>query len=241
MPTKVIYVNGMGGSSDDWRPVQARQPGLALSPDWAADNPQECASLLADAILKHGYGSLALCGYSMGGRISLLTAAELVARRKKPDSLILVSSGFGFSSTEERAARADQDETWASLLEKNPDEFWQKWYDQEIFASFHALPEATRDAWLESKKSMDIKAITAQLRRLGPGQHDDLLPTLRRLGAGGVRILYIVGELDKKYVELSAKVRDCPGITVDVIRGAGHILPLEAPEPLALRIAKFIK
>ena len=241
MPTKVVYIHGMGGSTDDWRPVQARQPGLSLSPDWAAETPEECAALLADAVLKHVSGSFALCGYSMGGRIALLAAAELVARRKKPDGVILVSTGLGFATQEERDERIKTDEDWATLLEKDAKEFWEKWYAQDLFASFHKLPEETREAWLEGKKAMDIKPLTKQLRRLGPGNHDDLMPLVRRLGAKELRVLYLVGELDKKYLELAGKLKDCPGITVSTIPLAGHILPLEAPDALAMRISKFVK
>lgn len=230
----------MGGSAEDWRPVQSRQPGLSLELDIEATSPAECAQSLADEIAKQMSGSFAICGYSMGGRISTLAAQALLAQKKKPEALILVSAGLGEPEAT-REARNQRDGEWAQLAASNPDEFWKKWYDQELFASFHSQPEAAREAWMEQRKSMEIAALTAQLRFLGPGQHGDLTPVLKELCGKGVRVLYIAGELDKKYSELSRKVKEIPGVLVDTIAGAGHILPLEAPEALALRIARFIR
>jgi pimeloyl-ACP methyl ester carboxylesterase len=88
---------------------------------------------------------------------------------------------------------------------------------------------------------MDIGALSSQLRNLGPGSHGDLFPILKSLPARGVRVLYIAGDLDKKYVKLSEKVGKVAGISVEIIPGAGHILPLEAPAELAGRIQRFVE
>lgn len=234
-------MHGMGGSPEDWLPVQKNVPGLSLPLDAKAGSPAKCAARLADEILAQVSGAFCLCGYSMGGRMAILAAEELLKRGKKPESLVLVSTGFGSSSEAERTARNRADEGWAALAEENSEAFWKKWYEQELFASFHALPEAQREAWLESRKAMDIEDLSAQLRFLGPGHHEDLLPKLRDLSLRGVRALYIAGNLDKKYAELAQKVAEIPGLIVELLPGAGHILPLEAPEALSLRIRKFVQ
>jgi 2-succinyl-6-hydroxy-2,4-cyclohexadiene-1-carboxylate synthase len=241
MPTKVVYVHGLGGSPEDWRSVQSRQPGLALSLDKSAKTPAESALGLADDVAKLVGGSFALCGYSMGGRIAILAAQALLERKRKPDGVILISTGFGFASEEERQKRNQSDEEWATLAAGDSGEFWKKWYEQEIFASFQTLPESTREAWIEQRKSLDIEALTGQLRNLGPGRHQDLFPIVRNLRAKGVPVLYLAGELDKKYSELSNKAGEIQGVLVDRVPGAGHMLPLEAPEALAMRIARFIR
>jgi 2-succinyl-6-hydroxy-2,4-cyclohexadiene-1-carboxylate synthase len=230
----------MGGSPEDWRPVQTRQPGLSLAVTPGA-SPAESAAALADEVASMVGGSFALCGYSMGGRIAILAAKELLARKKKPDALILVSAGFGFPTDEEREERNRHDLDWAALAESDAEGFWKKWYEQELFASFQALTEANRAAWLEHRKAMDIADLTSQLRFLGPGRHEHLLPTVKDLAGKGVRVLYIAGELDKKYSELSRSAGEIPGVLVDTVPHAGHVLPLEAPEALALRITRFIR
>ena len=121
------------------------------------------------------------------------------------------------------------------------EEFWQKWYEQELFASFRELPEQKRKSWLEQRRSLEPAAIASQLRNLGPARHEDLFPVLNSLGAQGVRILFLAGELDPKYSALAQKIASIPGAEVEIFPGVGHIVPLEAPEALALRIKKFIR
>jgi 2-succinyl-6-hydroxy-2,4-cyclohexadiene-1-carboxylate synthase len=231
----------MGGSPEDWRHVQARQPGISLPIDTKAASPEEAALKFMKDAEDHASGSFALCGYSMGGRLALLAAAGFLDKRRKPDSLILVSSGLGLENESERSARNAQDEEWALLAEKNRDDFWKAWYQQDLFKSYHSVAEAKRAAWEESRKSMDISALTSQLRKLGPGRHENLVPLLKNLTSKGMRVLYLAGELDKKYVETSKQVQGIPGVTVETIPGAGHVLPLEAPEALAMRLIKFLK
>lgn len=241
MPTRVVYLHGMGGTPEDWRAVQARQPGLALTLEVSAGAPEECALALAGEVSKQMSGSFALSGYSMGGRMAILAARALLERKRKPDALILVATGLGGGSEEERASRNHTDEAWAALAGTKPEEFWQKWYEQDLFASFRALPEATRKTWLEQRAAIDPGELASQLSNLGPARHGDLFPVLKDLAAKGVRVLYLAGELDPKYAELAQKVGTIPGVKAEVLQGAGHVLPLEAPDALAQRIAKFIK
>jgi 2-succinyl-6-hydroxy-2,4-cyclohexadiene-1-carboxylate synthase len=231
----------MGGAPDDWRDVQKALPGVALPLETGGASPESCAEGLAETVLDQVSGSYALCGYSMGGRLGVLTAQKLMEGKRKPEALILVSAGLGMATEAEAAQRRAQDETWAALAENNADEFWEKWYDQELFASFRSLPEANRNAWMEPRKSMDIKSLSSQLRALGPGCHGNLLPVLKDLVSRGLRVLYIAGELDKKYLDLAQSLRAIPKLTVETIAGAGHVLPAEAPGALAMRIARFLK
>ncbi len=231
----------MAGAPEDWRPVQAHQAGLALALDSTAATPKHCAARLADSIVDGITGPFALCGYSMGGRIALLAVKELMAKGRRPEALILASSGFGYKSPSGRNERLKVDESWAQLAENEPELFWKRWYEQEVFASFRLLPEGVRKAWLRSRIAMDSKILTRQLRNLGPGRHEDLFSILCELATKGLRMLYICGELDKKYLEVSQRVCEIGGITVDVIAGAGHVLPLEAPEELAASIGRFLQ
>ena len=231
----------MGGSTEDWRSVQTRLPGLSLPLDAAAASPPDCAEKLAGEVVVQVSGSFTLCGYSMGGRIGLLAAQMLLERKKKPEALILVSSGLGLATESERLERTRIDEEWAALAASDTEEFWKKWYEQGIFATFHALPENARKGWMEQRKSIEPASLASQLRNLGPGRHSELESVLKDILSKGVRVLYVVGDRDSKYVEFAERVRGFPGLQVDQIPGAGHILPLEAPEALAMRIAKFIR
>jgi pimeloyl-ACP methyl ester carboxylesterase len=238
MTAEVFYIHGMAGTPLDWRAVQAKLPGIALPLESGASDPADCALRLANAVRKHTAGLFVLCGYSMGGRMALLAARELLARGRGPEALVLVSAGLGFGTEEERKERRRRDEAWAELAERSPEEFWKRWYEQDLFSSLQGLEPKKREEWLKNKTPPEI--LTAQLRNLGPGRHEDLFPLLGELHANGIRILYIHGELDKKYTELSRKVRGLKGLAVASIPGAGHILPLEAPDAMAERIARFL-
>jgi 2-succinyl-6-hydroxy-2,4-cyclohexadiene-1-carboxylate synthase len=234
MGADLFYVHGMGGSPEDWNEVVREVPGQALQLDTNAPNPAVCASLLADQIAElSGAHPFTVCGYSMGGRIALLAANALIQRGLPLQNLILVSTGFGESDLAIRKKRVSMDEEWALLAERDPLKFWEKWYQQPIFASFHSLPPATQEAWLSSRKSIDISSLLSQLRCLSPGHHEHLLEMLESLAGKGISVLYIVGELDKKYVELSQMVQKIGGVRVKVLPNAGHILPLEVPAKLA--------
>lgn len=233
----------MGGSPADWLWVGEQLPELAhaIRLDGNAPSPAACAAAMVREFRTRAKPPWALVGYSMGGRISLL-ALEMLAHFKVPlpSHLVLVSAGLGLASEEERAARRAKDAEWAELAATDPDEFWLRWYAQDLFASFRGLPPGHREEWEKARNSMDIGALSNQLRNLGPGSHGDLFPLLEALPGRGVRVLYIVGDLDKKYVELSRKVGKVDGITVEILPGAGHILPLEAPAALAAAILRFV-
>lgn len=201
----------------------------------------DCVGKLADQAMQNAGEEFALVGYSMGGRIAILAALELLRRGHPPSTLVLLSAGLGYSHESERAKRRKLDEEWATLAEKDPEEFWLHWYQQDLFSSYFALPAAKRAKWEKSRIPMELGALSWQLRKLGPGNHEDLAPILGQLLEKGLRVLYIVGELDKKYLELAKKVQAMEGATVAVLAGAGHILPFEAPEAVAHEIQEYFR
>ncbi len=235
----LLFVHGMGGSPADWLWVQEKVAGDALSMNVRAESPELCAHSLTQQLPTDRPYSLV--GYSMGGRISLL-ALDQISRAGAilPRNLILVSTGFGLETPAAREERRQKDEKWGELARQDPDEFWIQWYSQEIFSTFRQLPPGHKQAWEKSRNALDIGALSNQMARLGPGCHHYLLPILEKLVSRGVRVLYIVGELDKKYLELSGRIRKIQGVSVATVPAAGHILPLEAPGPLAELIARHL-
>jgi pimeloyl-ACP methyl ester carboxylesterase len=55
-----------------------------------------------------------------------------------------------------------------------------------------------------------------------------------------VPVLYVAGELDAKYAGL-AETYASLGAKTELVPGAGHVLPLEAPEAVAMRVARFLR
>ena len=237
----MFFIHGMGGSPADWSAVIPYCPGTPLRVGAGAGSPETAARELAKEILVRAEDSFALCGYSMGARLAILTAEELLTAGGRLDSLVLISSGLGCSSESERASREQKDAAWERLAETSLDDFWRLWYQQALFKSLERLTSHRRLEWDSSRKHLNFSTLSTHLRALSPARHPYLLPRLENLARKGLRMLYIAGELDEKYMELAQTVGKIPGISVKVIANAGHILPLEAPEALAKEILSFIQ
>jgi 2-succinyl-6-hydroxy-2,4-cyclohexadiene-1-carboxylate synthase len=232
----ILYLlHGLGGSPADWRDLkfQAEHRLWTLSPE---KNFSDCARELAIAS-EQEKAPVVLAGYSLGGRIAL-AASELMGSNLR--GLILISAGFGHPSEKEQEIRRLADAEWATLAEQNPPAFWQKWYQQDLFASFQELPEGAKEGWIQRRKSVPPPSIAHHFRSLGQGNHPFLLPTAKNLLQRGVPILYLAGEKDKKYAAL-AKEMAMIGATSKIAPNAGHILPLEAADFLVKEGNEFLK
>lgn len=229
---KKYFLHGMGGSPKDWNQVLAHCEGEAL----ALTQTQNLESTIEEIIHKVSTPDSTICGYSMGGRLAILATEKLLQLGRPPKKLILVSTGLGFSDEVQRAARDLADKNWAQQLRANAAEFWRAWYAQELFSSFHSLPQGQRETWMKDRFSININGLAAQLEALGPSKHKYLRPLLTEFLQRGISVLYIAGELDKKYLSEAKSLNE---ITVKVIPKAGHILPLEAPNALAELIKNF--
>jgi 2-succinyl-6-hydroxy-2,4-cyclohexadiene-1-carboxylate synthase len=230
---KFVFLHGMGGSGADWEEVRELLPGQALALP-ASGEIETVVAALASQIVDPT--ETVLCGYYMGGRLAILVADELLRRGKSLRGLALLGAGLGFTDDTSRQERRELDERWARMAELDPEKFWREWYAQPLFSSFRELPESRQSRWLHSRISMDIRALCTQLRKMGPACHPHLEPALQQLKEASISVLYLAGELDKKYLNLGEKLARERGVALAVIPGAGHILPLEAPGEVAERL-----
>lgn len=233
MKNPIVYLHGLGGSTEDWAEIKKILPGE--SPALHAASLEECVANLAARLPPTPH----LCGYSMGGRIAILLATELEKRGRPPRSVALLASGIGFPNEKERNERREADQKWAALARENAESFWEKWYSQPLFSSFQALAEGTKAEWLKRRKSMNIEHLVRSLESFGPGCHEDLRPLVGKLLQNGISVLYIAGDMDKKYLNLGKSLQAEEGLELRIIGGAGHLLPLEAPAETARHLAGF--
>jgi 2-succinyl-6-hydroxy-2,4-cyclohexadiene-1-carboxylate synthase len=225
---KVFYLHGMGGSPADWKRVAQLVPGEGLH--FPVDlSFSETAAELSEPLEKLQEPFL-LCGYSLGGRIALQMTERL--RNPQLKGLLLLGTGLGFSDESSRRERQLQDQRWSALARADLARFWDEWYQQDLFSTFSGLPEELRKAWLEERFSMEINPLCHQLEALSPARHDDLWPRLLGLPRARISVLYLAGERDKRYANLAKQLKE-RGIPAEIVPGAGHILPLEAPEAVA--------
>ncbi len=238
---EILFIHGFGGCPADWDDVVASL-GTKFSYRFIdLKNVQFDAGMDWNLFVSRlqselkGSENSVLCGYSLGGRIALHLAA-----RKPPRGLVLLSAGFGEENFEDRASRRQQDRNWAACLRADPESFWLRWYDQELFASVRAVEATRRERWLSSRFLWNNELLANHLERLSPAEQDWMLPILS--SENSPPALYLAGEKDKKYVALGQRVKnECSSVQVEVVPGSGHALPLEAPEACARAIKKFLE
>lgn len=198
----------------------------------AAVRPILLPALAADAMAQTT-GQLALGGYSMGGRAALLAA---LASPGRVTHLALISTTAGLEDDAERAERAAGDEALAARMEEqSSDELAAAWGDQPLFAD--QTPEARAAAHADRLRN-DPANLAASLRGAGTGR---MGPLWASLGSLTMPTLVMVGERDAKFraigERLAAALPDCEYV---VVPGAGHQLPIDAPEAVAVALERLL-
>jgi 2-succinyl-6-hydroxy-2,4-cyclohexadiene-1-carboxylate synthase len=239
MPATVVLLHGFAGTGRAWEAVIARldrERYTALAPDLrghgtaSAARPVSFDAITAD-VLSAAPRRFTLCGYSMGGRIALHVA---LAARQRIDRLVLVATTAGIEHDAERAARRASDERLARFAEQATREaFVERWQAQPVFAG--TPPQAAR-IWREDLLRNDPHALAAVLRGLGTGT---MPPLWRRLHELTMPTAVLAGARDAKFVALAERLAaTLPEARLEIIPGAGHGLPREAPEAIADAIAR---
>jgi 2-succinyl-6-hydroxy-2,4-cyclohexadiene-1-carboxylate synthase len=222
---RAIFVHGFTQSGDSWQPVIDTLPR-----DWdlvTIEVPEGLDFLSTASGIGARGGAGTYVGYSMGGRLCLALALE------RPDlvqELVLVSASPGIADDRERTARRVADERLALDLERDGvDAFLDRWLDQPLFAS---LP---RDAARldERRRTNTVDRITHQLRALGQGVQPSFWDRLPQLS---MPVTLVTGAYDRKYTDLATQMAAAIGehVRTVVVPGAGHALPLEQPDALAV-------
>lgn len=233
----LVLIPGVGQQAWHWRPVVSRLASsfrcIAVSnrgfggsfmapPPWTT---RELARDVLDTLDALGVPRAVVVGHSLGGLVAqelALAAPERVAR------LVLVSTSPGGA-----AAIPVEPEALAVMLQRDGDA-------ETLFR--RGLAVSTAPGWAERhpaavREMLDFRlanpvnsaAYAAQV--LAGAGHDASL----RLGALRCATLVVTGDRDRVVPPANADVlaRLIPGARVQVIAGAGHLVPWEAPDDLA--------
>ena len=236
--SRVVLVHGFLGSPEDWSDVRA-QLNPAINCECVSLRDLGCASIagaadtLAIQLAKNPCD--VLVGYSMGGRIALELASkqpELAPR------LVLFSTSTGLHDADERNARAQQDDARAvDLREHGMLEFTRRWYELPMFAQFRAHASFARTR--ARRVIGDAEFWAGCVAGCSPGRTECRGNDLARLAS---RTIMAVGDRDDYYVAFALRAASlAPTLTVEMIAGAGHVLPLEAPSACADIIERALK
>lgn len=208
----------------------------ALAPDIrghgaaATRRPIDFVSCVQDAVgLMRG--PFALAGYSQGGRLALHVA---LAHPKLVTRLVLVSATAGIDDDTERARRREADAGLAAWMEAEGrlmSEVADRWGAQPLFAS---QPQAVAAAARADRLDNEPLHLAAALRGIGTGA---MAPLWDRLAELEMPAVVLAGEHDAKYVALGGRLAAAlPAGRLEIVSGAGHALPLEAPAAVAAAI-----
>ena len=236
--SRVVLVHGFLGSPEDWSDVRA-QLNPAINCECVSLRDLGCASIagaadtLAIQLAKNPCD--VLVGYSMGGRIALELASkqpELAPR------LVLFSTSTGLHDADDRRARAEQDDARAvDLREHGMREFTRSWYELPMFAQFRAHASFARTR--ARRVIGDAEFWAGCVAGCSPGRTECRENDLARLAS---RTSMAVGDRDDYYVAFALRAASlAPTLTVEMIAGAGHVLPLEAPSACADIIERALK
>lgn len=217
------------GSSfgDRWRLLRPDAPGHGGSWRHASADLERGAELLAGTT-----GPCVLVGYSMGGRLALVTALQ------RPDvvrALVLIGATAGIEDDDDRAARRQRDAALADRLDTiGVEAFVEEWLAAPLFAG---LPDWAR--FDEQRRDNRADALAESLRHAGTGS---MRPRWDELGRLRIPVLCVTGALDTVYGELAVRMVDMIGSSArhEVVADAGHAAHLEQPEATIELVGDFL-
>ncbi|MGI4743260.1 MAG: alpha/beta fold hydrolase [Janthinobacterium lividum] len=232
MPTYLAlhYWAGSGREFDQLRPLLPTGTQL-LAPDLPGFGQQAApasfdysvgsyADWVAAFITEQQLVDYVLIGHSMGGKIALALAARqpaglrgLVLLSPSPPTPEPIGAADRAASLAAYGKREEAEQTFAKITNR----LVSKAIHQEIVADNLRTSKAAWDAWLNSGSKEDISA---------------LMPAIQ------VPCRLLMGEDDRAIPLAAQRAQTLPllpvGTPLTVVPGAGHLLPLEAPEECVL-------
>lgn len=162
-----------------------------------------------------------LMGYSMGGRLALYLALHFPEYFYK---VVLESASPGLKTDDERRKRIQHDLKLAKKLETEDfPSFLSHWYDQPLLRSIKEHPNFER--MLERRCQGDPWELSKSLRGLSTGAQ---LSLWDKLPQTSLPFLFLVGELDKKFVTINHEMASlCQPAHLEIASSCGHNVHFE--------------
>jgi pimeloyl-ACP methyl ester carboxylesterase len=198
--------------------------------------PYSHARDLVAALEEHGFGSTALVGVSLGGRVALEVA---VARPDLVRALIVVAPGLpGHEWSEELRAE------------------WAKEEAAFEAGDLDAAVEASLRTWVDGPRRSTDDVDAAVRSRVGVMQRqayefqrewideEPLVPNLaERLGEIAVPVLVVVGDHDQPDMHAIAQrlAREIPGARLATIADTAHVPSIERPQEFDELVLPFLE
>ncbi len=241
----LVFLHGLLGDQNDWQgvlPQLSKQfrclvidlPFHGKSQNIHVDGFEESTQYLINT-LNHYLSEndrFCLVGYSLGGRLAMHLADETQKTKIQAHwaGLIVESGHIGLAESE-RAARYQNDETWAIRFESEPIKtVLQSWYQQPVFST---LTASQRDQLVERRSQNQGADIAQMLRATSLAKQDNKLQTLQ---AAEFPVHFICGKKDRTFV----KMIEATNLNYHLVEGSGHNIHLEQADLFVAQIIKII-
>ena len=202
--------------------------GISGDEDLQMENVANAVIQLLDRFLQHfDNGKCILIGYSMGGRLGLYLTLHY---SKYFSHIILESASPGLKTASQREERIKRDGQIARKLNriKNQAEFkvfLNNWYQQPVFGDIknHPLFSEVIDIRVNNNPAFLAKS----LEIMGTGSQPSLWS---KLTENKVPILLMVGEQDRKFVEINQQMHESlKKSKLKVIKDTAHNIHFQNP------------
>jgi 2-succinyl-6-hydroxy-2,4-cyclohexadiene-1-carboxylate synthase len=247
----LICLHGFLGEGSDWE--KFAESFLAHSPEWQlalidlpgrseddsgwiCPSADEFSQSLRDLVATEGWGTAAVAGYSLGGRLGLHAALSF------PEVFpvfIGISTTAGIEDEAKRARRVEADSALASRLRSGGDfaGFLREWWHQPVFASPARLVDDVEN-FLTSRQRRDPIRMAACLETWSSGRMPAQWSALPKYA--GLALL-LSGEVDTKYIATAERMQAVfQNAEHLVVPEAGHQLLMEKPQEVARAMAAFL-
>jgi 2-succinyl-6-hydroxy-2,4-cyclohexadiene-1-carboxylate synthase len=247
MPSPIVFLHGFLGSPESFDAVKLLIPDAHLAYNPAIyghagrqsclpnhDYDAETDRLLGLIRGRFQSSPVHLVGYSMGGRLAL---GMLLKATSQFRSATLISARRGLETAEDRTKRCKSDGQWAELLRTVPlNQFLDTWEARPLFATMSQLAPGVRTKLREQRLRHDPDALAHAMMALSLANMPSFANGLSSIQCP---VLLMVGQKDPYFVELSADLAQrIPNSRSIVVSDAGHNLPLERPEEVAVAICE---
>ncbi|MCX6600516.1 MAG: 2-succinyl-6-hydroxy-2,4-cyclohexadiene-1-carboxylate synthase [bacterium] len=245
----LALVHGFAGSLKSWddltrhleqhfRLLLVDLPGHGGTPvPETAMTLRELGTTLGEFVRSVADGAAMMCGYSMGGRVTLHTA---LFSPEAVSALVLMGASPGIEDARERKERQASDQALAEkILANGIERFADYWGSLPLFASQNMLPPDMQAELRASRLACDPQGLAYCLKNFGTGEQEFLARKLHRLSCP---VLLMAGALDENFSRLNhhmAASIGTPAVRVVEIPRAGHAAHIENPKAVAREILSF--
>ena len=233
----LFFIHGFTGSSDTWNSIRD----LINKQSYAIDIPGHNKSIFNN--LKENYNiedfcvefylllnslninKIDLCGYSMGGRLSLAFAYKYP---DKINSLILESTSFGIENFELKDERLLKDLELCIKIKDDYDNFIVDWSENKIFKNQKLRNKNDWDSQNNIRSNHNKYQLAKSLESFSVGRMNYLE---NELNLFDFPVYLISGENDEKFFKISHKLMKLnSNVTHYRVNSCGHNTHLEDPK-----------